>query len=192
MIIQIASRTRLPFIFLMLIAVSNLTINKNLCNLCLPLITVDNPLKDTLDNDVEKGPLTHHSIQEGMKITLISPIAGSYIRSNYLINVSFDPIPINIRWRWDSVSNWTYFTPIDFVNISVPFVSGTHYLEVAAQDDDFKWETKAWAFKIDDNRIFITLENPNEFTTHKSGTSIVITFDPSPASALFAWDSNPY
>ncbi|MFX0210606.1 MAG: hypothetical protein ACFFDT_31795 [Candidatus Hodarchaeota archaeon] len=76
------------------------------------------------------------------------------------------------------------------VNIPIPPDDGTHYIEVRGKEVDDSWLTKTWVFKVDNHRIFITLLSPEEYSTYKSGTTIVIDFDPVPISSLCAWDSN--
>ncbi|MHA2245284.1 MAG: hypothetical protein ACXADY_09995 [Candidatus Hodarchaeales archaeon] len=130
-------------------------------------------------------------ISQVLNITLISPKAGGYVHSSDLVVVSFDPIPSEIQWKWDSTGDWNSTTPNNIINIPIPFGDGTHYIEVRGRKIDDSWDTKTWAFKVDNYRIFIVLVSPKEYSTNNSGTPIIIHFDPTPISVLYSWDDNP-
>lgn len=135
-------------------------------------------------------PIQSRLHQENLSITLVSPSSGSYVRSTAFVVVAFDPLPQAIQWRWDK-DPWNDTTPTLTLNVSVPPVEGTHYIEINTQDTEGEWHSKVWPFIVDDERILITLESPTLGSTHQSGTTITLSYDPTPVRVLFAWDANP-
>jgi len=168
--------------------------------LLLPLFSIDvrkgiNKLNFStykeLDNQQTSIENSIKSISE-VNISLQSPSAGSRVRGNSSVNITFTPQPDTIIYQWDGVGNWTSLMGQVSIEVFTPLTEGSHFIIIRANDSENDWYQKSWAFTVDDTSIFFTLNEPQEYSTLRSGSYINVTFDPVPVGILYAWDTEEF
>ncbi|MHA2363347.1 MAG: SBBP repeat-containing protein [Candidatus Hodarchaeales archaeon] len=135
--------------------------------------------------------LKYYTDDDPLQFTSFSLDNGSAHVSSTIINITFNEIPVTIRFAWDNQLE-TIITnnSISFITLEVPVGDGNHSLVITAQHEVGYIVTEVFSVITDDIPIVISINTISNGSAIVSGISINLDFSEAPITEYYSWDDS--